>query len=293
MRITKKCLPFMLILVLLATACNLLESPPVAPEETEPAPTEPPVTEEPTLEALESPPTGSEGIPADATTPNLTGTWVGTLTENSGTVRDMTLVLYQSPPYTEITGTLNFTAGTMSEDYEISGGIDGIDLRVETTGYNMRLTASYTAGSPETLTGNAAFDCYDCPGSAFGYFTLTRGTGSEGAPASTAIDLLGTWTGTAIETGGAMRTFNTILVIDYGSGTTYSGTIDINYPDGSYYMHYLLNITLSGSDVQMTDSGTEVVTKYFWGSVFENTFVGHISGEGFELNPFASFTLTR
>jgi hypothetical protein len=208
----------------------------------------------------------------------------------------MTLVLYQSPPYTEITGTLDFTAGTMSENYDISGGIDGVVLRVETTGYNMRLTASYTSATPETLTGNAAFDCYDCPGASFGYFTLTRGTTSAGAPpASTVIDPLGTWRGTAVETGGAMRTFNVTLVIEPSSGGTfpYYGTIDLTNLDGSYFRYFMLNIDLSGSDIQMSDSGTEVITQYFWGSIFENSMQGHISMEGWELNPWASFSLTR
>jgi hypothetical protein len=66
---TKKYLPLLLILVLLAAACNLLESPPVEPEGTEP-----PLTEEPTLDDLESPPTGSEALPPGITAPDLTGT---------------------------------------------------------------------------------------------------------------------------------------------------------------------------------------------------------------------------
>jgi len=296
MLISKRCLPVLLILVLLVSACNLLESPPAPPQATEP-----PLTEEPTGEpavggVTAAPPTGSEGIPPGAPTPDLTGTWTGTLTENSGTLRTMTLDLYQSPPYTEITGTLNITAGEMVENYEISGGIEGIVLHVQTTGYNLYLTASYTAGTPETLTGNAAFDCYDCPEVSFGYFTLTRGPAmSIALPPPVEVNILGTWTGFTYETGGAMRTFNTVLVIEPGGGGTfpYYGTIDLTNPDGSFFQFYMLNIDLLGSDVQMSDSGTEVITQYFWGSVYENTFLGSISMEGFEMTPWANFTLTR
>ena len=292
MLISKRCLPVLLILVLLVSACNLLESPPAPPRATEP-----PLTEEPTGEpavggVTAAPPTGSEGIPPGAPTPDLTGTWTGTLTENSGTLRTMTLDLYQSPPYTEITGTLNITAGEMVENYEISGGIEGIVLHVQTTGYNLYLTASYTAGTPETLTGNAAFDCYDCPEVSFGYFTLTRGTSSSSP--STVIDPVGTWRGTAYELAGAMRTLNVTLVIEPSSDPGwYNGTIDVTNLDGSYFTYYMLNISLSGDELQMSDAGTEVITQYIWGLIFENSMQGNFSNEGWEINPWASFNLTR
>ncbi len=75
----------------------------------------------------------------------------------------------------------------------------------------------------------------------------------------------------------------------------FSGSIEFTQPGLSTFQEfYLLEGTLSGNTLQFHDSGTEVITRYFWGSVSGNTITAQGSFTGYESDDvFGTLTLNR
>ena len=103
---------------------------------------------------------------------DLGGTWTGTLSDQGkGSTYDLELTLAQAADNT-VSGGINITSVNNLETYIISGDFDGTTLHFQES--DGRFFTASLAG--DTLNGYVGWDEYDKPESAWGQYTLTRGT---------------------------------------------------------------------------------------------------------------------
>jgi len=223
---------------------------------------------------------------------DLSGTWTGTL-HDAGQDYDfgMTLTISQTADG-GVTGEM-VLMGEWEDRYSVTGTFDGTTLRIQEP-EERYFTAAYAA---DTLTGHANWSCYDCPDGAWGTFTLSRtseATGGDGGESSAVLDLTGTWSGTFIETGDNGRTFTMELVVTHtpGAGDFYA---ELTLEEGGFMEFYLINGQIEGSHVRFNDSGTEVITGYYWGDVIGDQLDGYFSTHRFDdLSDYtATFSVQR
>ena len=87
----------------------------------------------------------------------------------------------------------------------------------------------------------------------------------------------GTWTGTMYHFPSG-TTWTTVLEITQEAGSSeFSGSIQMtNQADPTSVDFFLIAGTLQGNHFQFHDTGTEVITMYFWGDVDGNSISGNL-----------------
>ena len=149
---------------------------------------------------------------------DLGGTWTGTLSEQGkGSTYDLELTLAQAADNT-VSGGINITSVNTLETYTISGDFDGTTLHFQES--DGRFFTASLAG--DTLNGYVGWDEYDKPESAWGQYTLTRGTsGGNGAVATfppVAADPQGTWIG-SLNTNDGLTYFTMLVIAQEAEGS--------------------------------------------------------------------------
>lgn len=92
------------------------------------------------------------------------------------------------------------------------------------------------------------------------------------------------------------RTLDVELIINHEPGSNeFSGSIQITEPGESNPLeYYLIEGTVTGNTFRFHDSGTEVITHYFWGSVDGDTINGQVSFFCYECaDAYGTLTVNR
>ena len=222
-----------------------------------------------------------EQIPSTSSVviPDLSGTWSGTLTENNGKTWDMALVIFHAENSTELTGTLDLSnpESGMLENYSINGTTDGAGIRFSESG-GRHFWASVAGAGME---GQAAWDCYDCSENAWASFSLAYGIPSD---PMLIFDPTGGWNGTLVETIGDLRTYDMSLSLTREEGTNnFFGEALFTLQGTDTTEFYLVSGYTDGTYIRFNDSGTEMITLYFWGTITEGYIIdGYASRNGFD-----------
>ncbi len=198
---------------------------------------------------------------------DLNGTWTGTMLDGDFT-REVTLVINQAPSAAAFDGQITISSGEIFEEYLISGTIDaGVVHFSESQGRCFTATVS-----GEAMSGYFAWDCFDCPDNASVTFTVSRTAGTvqlpDEQPMTSAGDLNGRWTG-GLNMLSDGKYYDAIVEIiqEFGSAE-FTGTIQFIDPtDAIYNEFYMFSGTQDGTNIQFHDTGTEVITHYFWGFI--------------------------
>ncbi|KAF0107786.1 MAG: Colossin-A [Anaerolineaceae bacterium] len=104
---------------------------------------------------------------------DISGTWNGQFTDLAGGIERIATLTLERGEGDAITGSIAFNTldAAMPEFYAVSGTYDGTILRVSSS-QGHHFWGDFSGG---TWNGYGAWDCYDCPGSAWAQFTLQRG----------------------------------------------------------------------------------------------------------------------
>ena len=222
---------------------------------------------------------------------NLTGTWVGTM-QDGDILRDVVLVIAHTPPASEFTGDISLTIPSLAENYGINGTIHGSAVNFSEAG-GRYFTATVADG---VMTGYLAWGCYNCENMAMASFNVVLGgalpTVAAGAAGS---NLNGHWTGGMYHIP-TDATWEAVLDITQEPGSSeFYGSIQMTSPvDPAASEYYLISGTQTEEGFQFHDTGTEVITRYFWGFTEGASLVFWVSPTCYVCgDAYGEFTLTH